>query len=296
MSSQQYTGQNIVFIVGCQRSGTTYLQRLLASHPKIKTGQESFLFSWYLAPLLGNWENKEPKSLQAGRGGVGMRSYFTDEDFRSVLHDFMLAMMKPMIGNLQDGELFLEKTPDHALCIPAMIELLPSARFIHILRDARDNVASLLAAGRTWGKTWAPHHTFSAAKRWVRYEQAVREGKKLVPPAQFYEVRYEELLESPVQTLKSIARFLGIEWIEANLADAVERNKPESVQEKGTQIVRGGEFAMVSGDVVQEPKGFVRKAQPGSWKHDLNLFEKFQVWVLARKMMREEGYPWRFPW
>src|SRR5947208_10995760 len=44
-----------VFIVGAQRSGTTWLQRLLASHPAIAGGQESHLFSGYLAPLWQRW-------------------------------------------------------------------------------------------------------------------------------------------------------------------------------------------------------------------------------------------------
>ena len=36
-----------VFIVGAQRSGTTWVQRLLCSHPRIVGGQESHLFSAY---------------------------------------------------------------------------------------------------------------------------------------------------------------------------------------------------------------------------------------------------------
>lgn len=296
ISSSKYTGQNIIFIVGCQRSGTTYLQRLLASHTKIKTGQESFLFNWYLAPLLEAWEKRELKSLQAGRGGVGMHCYFTDGEFRTILHNFMLTMMQPMIGNLQKDELFLEKTPDHAFSLETMVKLLPNARFIHILRDARDNAASLLAAGRTWGKDWAPHHAYAAAKLWVKYEQAIQEGKKIIPQGQFYEVKYEELIDSPVETMIKLCQFFGIEWDKVSLEDAVKRNKPESVQESGTKIIRGGEFAKVSGEVVQEPKGFVRKAQPGSWKHDLKFYEKWQVWLSARQMMRSEGYPWKYPW
>ncbi|MBI3001835.1 MAG: sulfotransferase, partial [Deltaproteobacteria bacterium] len=41
-----------MLIVGCPRSGTTWLQRLLASHPKIITGQESHVFDNYVGPQM----------------------------------------------------------------------------------------------------------------------------------------------------------------------------------------------------------------------------------------------------
>jgi hypothetical protein len=41
-----------VFLVGCPRSGTTWVQRLLACHPGIATGQESNLFEMYIGPQL----------------------------------------------------------------------------------------------------------------------------------------------------------------------------------------------------------------------------------------------------
>ena len=47
--------QSLVLIVGAQRSGTTWVQRLLASHPAIVSGQESHLFSSYLGPMWQRW-------------------------------------------------------------------------------------------------------------------------------------------------------------------------------------------------------------------------------------------------
>lgn len=282
----------MVFIIGCQRSGTTYLQRLLGSHPKIKTGQESFVFEWYLAPLLRSWEQNEKKSLESGRAGVGLKSYFTNARFRELL----LGFLAPMLENLKEGEMFLEKTPDHSMCIPEIIQLLPNAKIIHTLRDARDNVASLLAAGRTWGRTWAPHNVRHAAWWWVKYEKTIQRNKKLVPKDQFHEVRYETLRKSPIDVLERLRDFLGVAWSEEQIRDAVERNSPEKVESEGTKIIRTGELALISGEVVKEPAGFVRKANPGSWREDLSFAEKAQTWLIARKTMNKTGYPWKYPW
>ena len=49
-------GSNLVFLVGCPRSGTTWLQRLLAGHPDVHTGQESNLFKDYISPQMRAFE------------------------------------------------------------------------------------------------------------------------------------------------------------------------------------------------------------------------------------------------
>ncbi len=41
--AMNYKGQSLVFIVGCPRSGTTWLQRLLSCHPQIRTGQAKMM-------------------------------------------------------------------------------------------------------------------------------------------------------------------------------------------------------------------------------------------------------------
>ncbi len=158
----------MVFIVGAPRSGTTWLQRLLATHPRVRTGQESKLFRWYIAPQLRMWtmettREQNPETAN-GRGGTGLSCYFREEEFISVLKRYLWLLMQPMIGSLRSDELFVEKTPSHAFCIGEIKRLLPQSRIIHILRDPRDVVASLLAVSRSWGAAWAPKRATAAAR------------------------------------------------------------------------------------------------------------------------------------
>src|SRR5207249_10186807 len=104
-----------------------------------------------------------------------------------------LQLLEPMLGNLQSGELFLEKTPGHVLFVPEIRALLPEARFVHVLRDARDTVASLLGASRSWGGGWAPRQANQAAGTWVNHVQAARQAQRILSASQFFEVRYEAL-------------------------------------------------------------------------------------------------------
>src|ERR1700682_5616707 len=80
----EYTGANLLFVVGCPRSGTTWVQRLLATHPGIRTGQESDVFDQYIGPQLRTWQHElDPQA--SGRGGVGLGCYFQDGEFRRLL-------------------------------------------------------------------------------------------------------------------------------------------------------------------------------------------------------------------
>ena len=292
-----FSGANLVCVVGCPRSGTTWLQRLLAGHPRVRTGQESDVFDIYVGPQLRAWRRElDPDS--SGRGGVGLGCYFEEAMFLGALRRYTRDLLNPMLGPLGPGELFVEKTPSHALFIPEILELLPDARFVHVLRDARDTVASLLGAARTWGSSWAPRRARGAAQMWVSHVRAVRDAARaIVPPGRLHEVRYEDLHTDGPRVLRDVVCWLGLEWTDAEVERALETNRPEVARAGGgTPIPLGGAFAASRGAVVQEPPGFVRKAQIGSWRQDLTPWDRLLVWRVAGRTMAEVGYPWPRPW
>src|SRR5919201_5205098 len=112
-----FCGESLVCIVGCPRSGTTWVQRLLASHPRVRTGQESDVFDLYVGPQLRAWR-QEADARSSGRGGVGLACYWREEDFLRVLKDYAVQLLQPMVGGLEPGEVFVEKTPSQVLYIP----------------------------------------------------------------------------------------------------------------------------------------------------------------------------------
>lgn len=284
-----YDGRNLVVVAGSPRSGTTWFQRLLASHPKIKTGQESNLFSQHIGPQLTAWrEGADPKY----RGGLGLACYFPEEEFVGILKSYLLKLLQPMVGNLAPDELFLEKTPGNSLYLPEILELLPRTKVIHVLRDARDVVSSMTSR-EAWLAHWAPENAKKAAHTWARCVTAVRNAAPGIPAGQFHEVRYEDLTRDPVKVLHETAGFLGLEWDLAEIERAVETNRAGKAKSTGgTPIPVFGEVAKRSGSVVVEPEGFVRKAKTGSWEKDLSLYQKFWVWYTAHTTMEENGYRW----
>jgi hypothetical protein len=291
------TGRNLVFIVGAPRSGTTWLQRLLASHPRVRTGQESNLFSGYLGPLLRSWrrelDNESDPDRATGRGGVGLPCYFTEQEFMEVFGEFAARLLAGVTRGLEPGELFLEKTPDHALFVPEITRMLPESRVIHILRDPRDVVSSLLAASRDWGRAWAPRAAGPAAERWARHVRAARRAGDGLPPGRYREIHYEDLVADTVGKVADLACFLDLEWSDEAIREAVEANRPESIRSGGGTPIRiGGALARGGEVVVREPRGFVRLDEQRTWKSELSLLQRLRVWRSVRDLMRECGYVW----
>ncbi len=283
----------MVFLVGCPRSGTTWLQKLLASHPKIHSGEESHFFSLYVGPQLRAWKDQKTHHFNAGMGhAAGPPAYFEENEFIMILKNYLLTLLKPLIEPLQPGELFLEKTPSHALFIPEIKELLPDSRFIHILRDPRDVVVSIMAASKGWGATWAPSRAGGAAAMWVQHVEAVHNFARNLSANEFCEVSYERLWHRTVATLKDLAHFLGMPWNEDAIKLAIESNKADVMESRGTPIPVYGEVRARSGNIAKLPQGFIRSGRPHTWKAQLSVLEKIKVWRATRKIIKDAGYRW----
>lgn len=288
-----FTGCNLVFLVGAPRSGTTWLQRLLASHPRVQTGQESRVFDAYLGRHLRTWDAEVERRTRPGlaaRPGVGLGAYLRREDVVDSLR-FTVAKMTAAAG-LQPGEVFLEKSPGHAQFLPEIRAVFPEARFIHIHRDPRDVIGSILIASRSWGRDWAPRTARAAVDRWTRSVQAVRRSQRELGSEGFFEVAYGDLRTGPVPVLRALASFLDLPWAEEEICRAVEANGLTSVQSGGgTPIPLYGLYRDHFGAEVVEPAGFAGGSAKGKGWESLSLLTRVTAWRRARYLTRQEGYP-----
>lgn len=267
----------MVFIVGCPRSGTTWLQRLLAAHPLIETGQESRLFE-YIGSQYRQWREDKVSPELTGRGGTGLACYLTEREFLEIQRNYLASILSHIFKRVPPGRIFLEKTPRHALFIPEIHELLPEAKIIHMVRDPRDVVASLLAAAKGWGRAWAPRKVRKAARIWCEHVNSALASKALLPETQFFEIHYEDLYQDPAKWLRAAASFLELPWAEPEIEAAVASNDARSLRKgEGTLIPVYGEHGKRASNTVQEPGGFVRKARPGTWREKLTFLEKLQL-------------------
>jgi hypothetical protein len=180
-----------IFIVGCQRSGTTLLRLMLDSHPRISCGPESGLLS-------------DLAALQTRNAGYlrnyGLSAEYWDARFAQFFHSFK-ADYAAMKGKAR----WADKTPKYALSLDYILRLFPSCQIVHMIRDGRDVVAS-------HRDRWGYWSAIKATVKWPRYIQAARATGAQLGPQRYIEVRYEDLVHDPESTLRTLLEFLHEPW------------------------------------------------------------------------------------
>jgi hypothetical protein len=228
--------RNDMFIVGPARSGTSWLQTMLAEHPDVASPPETELFSSYVVPMERTWARDRGRVRRAVRDrgrqlAYGLATALTDDEFTMLERDVYAAVRDRVVGAKPGANRMLEKTPDHVLFLDTIMRVVPGARFIFLVRNPRDTVRSLLdARDEPWGQ-WAPSSVAAATDLWQRN---VRAGLPYLDHPNLLLVRYEDLRAGPAE-LERVSSFLGLgspgEWMRTP-ADV-------SPAERTSVIVRG---------------------------------------------------------
>src|SRR5262249_51939324 len=79
----------IVYVIGSPRSGTTWFQLMLGSHPKVATPIELDFFSTYIAAWYEIWEDQRLARNRAGRPNWGLPAVLTEDEFEQVVTGFV---------------------------------------------------------------------------------------------------------------------------------------------------------------------------------------------------------------
>jgi hypothetical protein len=209
--------ERLVFVVGCPRSGTTFTGSALGSQPGFVDLDEVTPLKAALPRLAG---------LPPGEAAAELRTIL--ERVR------LLGLARGLRG--------VEQTPETSFSLEAALLAYPLAHAVHVVRDGRDVVCSLLERG--WfradrgggddaGHAYGAHARFwveperreefesaSEARRaawaWRRYVTAAR-----VLPERTTELRYEQLVADPRGEAERVAGAIGAD--PAPLQDAFAR-------------------------------------------------------------------------
>ncbi|MBI4219107.1 MAG: sulfotransferase [Chloroflexi bacterium] len=210
--------QSRSFIVGCARSGTTLLQAMVSSHPRIFSFPESHFFCRAVPRrrryrLLGLVDRRSAQAVLAELTGLVGKPELVDRIparspmFRAYARAFVEIVDAAAIMNRRD--MWVEKTPHHVDFVSTITAWVPSARFLHILRDGRDVVASQVDAQREDPAYWGNWSLERLVELWN-----LDVGKSLAhrgEPDHLF-VSYEALIASPERELRRVCEFLDIEF------------------------------------------------------------------------------------
>lgn len=194
----------LVLVVGARRSGTNWLQRVLASHPEVVgIPSETYLFSHGIAPLAERVQHAAPGLTRTGA------LYADPEEFADAARDLCDRILLGAAQRLDpEARLIVERTPWHAHHLELIAGIYPDAQVLHIIRDGRDVARSIVA------QSWGPSTLAEAAREWRETVTAARAAGG----PRYQELRYEQLLaETPREAARLLAS-LGLEASEATIA------------------------------------------------------------------------------
>ena len=279
------------FIVGASRSGTTLLRLMLDAHPDLAIPPETE-FILQVADL-ANGDNShaacafvdtltshrrwpdfhlERELLQAQV--AALQPWNAGDALRSFYRLYALRFAKPRWG---------DKTPGYVKHTRAVQDLLPEARFIHIIRDGRDVAVSLIEEWRASGRVMS---VTRAAERWV---SKISVGREQARELRFYlEVRYEDLVLDSESVLRRICDFIDLPWHPDMLE--YHRSAPERVAE----LVAPDATGTLSAAKRQAKHAWTSSPPEASriarWRTEMSADELSEYERVAGRLLAELGY------
>ncbi len=196
---------NPIFLVGSERSGTTVLRLMLSHHTQIAWCQE---FEYVVDRVTddGQFPNLDQyyEWLETHRV-FQARSFLIDRnlDYCQLVNSFLYQQKN------RDGKTLIGATVHRHF--DRLLKIWPDARFIHLIRDARDVARSCISMGWS-GNVW------TGARRWVEAEQLWQKLKTQISAERYIEITYENLIETPEEVLTKLCHFLGTDYHEAMLS------------------------------------------------------------------------------
>jgi hypothetical protein len=218
--------------VGCPRSGTTLLQRLLDGHPQIAiTPETHWIPRWFhdhqgkgITPD-GRVSKKLLRKLYAHPrfaefGVTPRKEHFRVKGEGRVSYAHFVSSLFDLYGEQHGKPLVGDKTPGYSREISTLHALWPEAKFVHLIRDGRDVALSILnwERAKAWKpgegaarfRMWAEDRLLTAALWWEWHVSLAREAGSSLGPALYYEVRYETLVDRTADECRNICDFLRV--------------------------------------------------------------------------------------
>jgi hypothetical protein len=187
---------------------------MLHSHPAIAVPDETKIFETFVPLLALYGELREPARLRRLVSDIlalhCVRRMPSRPDVDAVIQRAGQATLGGVFEALlslwaerQEKSRWGEKSPNHIYFWPFIEASFPLARVVHIVRDGRDVALSQVKA------PFGPKTIATAAERWVKFVERIRMIGGQVGCRRYFEVRYEDLLASPRETLTQLLQFIG---------------------------------------------------------------------------------------
>jgi hypothetical protein len=277
-----------VFVMGCHRSGTNLLYDMLLSAGGFAVYRGFLPIYKILIPRFGSMENgaSREKILETWLRSKGFRRTGLDaEDLSARIRekcrnggDFIRVVMDSVAEN-QHVQRWAVYDPDNVLHVERVKRDIPNALFVHIIRDGRDIALSLKKMGGFTPLPWDRGQSDSLVATSLYWEWMVHQGRTHGRkfPADYIEIRYEDLITNPNETLGKLGSFLDHDLD----YDRIQRAGLGRLSETNSSF--------------REEGGQEKISPLGRWKERLTAGEVAAIEATVGDCLEENGYPLSLP-
>jgi len=221
MSDEEIEKIPFVFIVGRGRSGTTLLQNILDANKNIIIPLESRLIihlkqkyfkikTWtpaiidelivdlYKDDKFNNSWNVDKSNLT-----TKIKAYPIEKLSFSIICR-LIYLSYPSPFKKEKITIIGDKNPIFSIFIPDLLEVFPDAKFIHLIRDYRDNTVSNR-------ESFVRKSIATVGNGWLAFNLFIEKTKASLPN-RFYTLKYEDLVSLPELKAKELCSFLNVEY------------------------------------------------------------------------------------
>jgi Flp pilus assembly protein TadD len=186
--SPGFSAVDPVFVLGLPRTGTTLIERIIASHSAMTSAGETGAF----AVALHRGLKTAAKSLDLadiGRCYVGSVAAF----------------------RVPPNRRFIDKTLQNYLHCGVIHAALPRAKIILIRRHPLDTCWAIYKA-HFQGKFLFSYHQIELAEYYLAFRRLAQHWKSMLPSNVFLEINYEDVVSDPPAESRRIVEFAGLAW------------------------------------------------------------------------------------
>jgi len=181
-----------VFVLGMPRSGSTLIEQVLCSHPKV----------------FGAGENREFWNAAAEMGTLRFSGENSGDQLRQIGANYMRRMRR----DAPAADRIVNKMLDNFRLVGLIHLALPNARIIHARRDPVDTCLSCFSTLFVGGNVPFTYDLAELGRYYRSYESLMAHWHDVLPPNVMIDVQYEELVADIEGQARRMIAHCGLEW------------------------------------------------------------------------------------
>lgn len=200
-ASHAAEGPTPVFILGMPRSGTSLLEQVLATLPRVHGAGE---ITWIA------------ETLQQAADESGDPAFRFPESLAAYSDQRLVALGRKYLERIRElapnATHVVDKLPDNFMHIGLIHLMLPGARIIHSMRDPMDSCFSCFSRLFTGNNLGYTYNLGAVARYWVSYREIMDHWHAALPPGRVLDVAYETMVADFENQARRLIDYLGVPW------------------------------------------------------------------------------------